>query len=249
MRKPKSDIKSKYTRERLAPLVASSYSVAEVIKKLDMKISGGTYGWIQHIIACYGLDRSHFRGKANNCGAGHVGSLDKLTWQQVLVVNRGDDRERTPILRRAMIESGILYKCNECGLDPLWRGQALTLQIEHKNGDCLDNRPENLCFLCPNCHSQTPTFSRPKNALCRTSPECKDQPRKTRVAATTSSKQHAYAAQAAARVALLRAAALDTSKFGWLTQAAQIIGIAPQNVRRFIEKQCPDLLVGAKLRG
>ncbi len=31
--------------------------------------------------------------------------------------------------------------------------------MEHKNGDTYDNRLENLCFLCPNCHSQTKTFS------------------------------------------------------------------------------------------
>jgi hypothetical protein len=34
----------------------------------------------------------------------------------------------------------------------------LVLQIDHINGDILDNRRENLRFLCPNCHSQTATF-------------------------------------------------------------------------------------------
>lgn len=35
----------------------------------------------------------------------------------------------------------------------------MVLQLEHKNGDPEDNRLINLCFLCPNCHSQTLTFS------------------------------------------------------------------------------------------
>ena len=52
----------------------------------------------------------------------------------------------------------INYSC-ECGNSGEWRGKKLVLQLEHKNGDTTDNRLENLCFLCPNCHSQTETFS------------------------------------------------------------------------------------------
>ena len=32
------------------------------------------------------------------------------------------------------------------------------LNIEHKDGDWRNNRPENLELLCPNCHSLTPTY-------------------------------------------------------------------------------------------
>jgi 5-methylcytosine-specific restriction endonuclease McrA len=31
--------------------------------------------------------------------------------------------------------------------------------LHHINGDRLDNRLENLQLLCPNCHSQTSTYS------------------------------------------------------------------------------------------
>ncbi|WP_420717446.1 HNH endonuclease [Streptomyces sp. WM6378] len=33
------------------------------------------------------------------------------------------------------------------------------MEIDHVNGDRLDNRRENLRYLCPSCHSQTGTFS------------------------------------------------------------------------------------------
>ena len=52
----------------------------------------------------------------------------------------------------------IEYVC-ECGNSGEWQGKKLVLQLEHKNGNTYDNRLENLCFLCPNCHSQTGTFS------------------------------------------------------------------------------------------
>lgn len=33
-------------------------------------------------------------------------------------------------------------------------GRSLTLDVDHKNNNWLDDRLENLQFLCPNCHSQ-----------------------------------------------------------------------------------------------
>ena len=39
------------------------------------------------------------------------------------------------------------------------------LQIHHKDGDCTNNKPNNLMVLCPNCHAMTENFgSRNKNA-------------------------------------------------------------------------------------
>lgn len=42
--------------------------------------------------------------------------------------------------------------------------EKVPLQIHHIDGDCKNNRPENLQLLCPNCHSLTENFgSRNKN--------------------------------------------------------------------------------------
>ena len=48
-------------------------------------------------------------------------------------------------------------KCAECGISN-WNQKDITLELEHKDGNSENNSPENLCLLCPNCHSQTPTY-------------------------------------------------------------------------------------------
>ncbi len=65
-----------------------------------------------------------------------------------------------------MVEAGIPYVCKLCGNPPEWCGRPLTLQIDHMNGDFLDNRRENLRFTCPNCHSQTDNWGS-KNRYAR----------------------------------------------------------------------------------
>ena len=48
-------------------------------------------------------------------------------------------------------------RCQVCGLDE-WLGQPLNMHLDHVNGARDDHRLENLRMLCPNCHSQTPTY-------------------------------------------------------------------------------------------
>ena len=152
-------LNSKYTKELLEPIVASSTSIADVLRKLGLKLGGGSYAWVPRVIKQHGIDCSHFLGQRKNRGNAHSGGTDKLHWSEVLVYDRLNGfREKTSRLRRALIDSGVVEKCVECGQLPEWNGKPLVLQIEHRNGDFLDNRPGNVCFLCPNCHSQTPTF-------------------------------------------------------------------------------------------
>ena len=45
--------------------------------------------------------------------------------------------------------------CGWCKVNP--NTGEIPLEVHHINGDCTDNREENLALLCPNCHSLTDT--------------------------------------------------------------------------------------------
>lgn len=49
--------------------------------------------------------------------------------------------------------------CQKCGWNEinLWTGKV-PLQIHHIDGDCTNNKEDNLQLLCPNCHSLTDNF-------------------------------------------------------------------------------------------
>lgn len=60
-------------------------------------------------------------------------------------------------LVKRMFMAIVEYKCHFCGLSD-WNFKPITLHLDHINGVHHDNRIENLRLLCPNCHSQTPTY-------------------------------------------------------------------------------------------
>lgn len=149
----------KHTKEKLEPIVAQNISIAGVLRDLGLRPSGGNYSHISRVIKKHGLDTSHFKGQGHYRGTkGKV--ANKKHWTEVLVKReRWQKRMPGARLTRALLESGREHVCEWCGIGPEWQGKQLTLEVDHINGDWSDNIPENVRFLCPNCHSQCETSS------------------------------------------------------------------------------------------
>jgi hypothetical protein len=119
------------------------------------------------------VQRYHDAGHSVRACHAHFGFSTK-TWYDA--VQRGLLKSRPPAApidtylvagrrtNRTHLKSRLLHaglkenRCEECGLTE-WRGRRLSMALHHINGDGRDNRLENLLFLCPNCHSQTPNFA------------------------------------------------------------------------------------------
>lgn len=76
--------------------------------------------------------------------------------EEILVAGRRQSRWR---VKARIMQAGLLpNRCADCEIGPEYNGKPLMLQLDHINGDGEDWRLENLRLLCPNCHSQSPTF-------------------------------------------------------------------------------------------
>jgi len=147
----------KYTPEILQDAVDASDSIAGVLRHLGLQQSGGAHTHISRTVKRFGIDTSHFTGQGWLKGQRlpprhppehylklHAASAPRISGKR---------------LRRALLAIGRPYSCEGCGLGGEWCGAPITLHVDHINGVNVDCRPENLRFLCPNCHSQTATHS------------------------------------------------------------------------------------------
>lgn len=132
--------------------VRSNVSTMGVLRTLGIRPAGGSHSNMKRRIDRMGLDTSHFTGTAHNKGRP---PRNRKTSKEILVVlPQGSIRQKLDQLRRALAEESVPIKCTRCGMEDSWQGKPIVLEVDHKDGDWLDNRLDNLQYMCPNCHSQ-----------------------------------------------------------------------------------------------
>ncbi|WP_030250225.1 HNH endonuclease signature motif containing protein [Streptomyces violens] len=147
---------TRWTKDILESAVAISTNMCEVLRHLGLDVVGGHHTHISRRIRALGIDTSHF-------GAKPLPGSDarrRRAREELLRKQDPADARRIPAqrLRRALLARGADEYCAVCGIGPTWQGEPLPLEVDHINSDWRDNRPENLRFLCPNCHSTTDSY-------------------------------------------------------------------------------------------
>jgi hypothetical protein len=142
----RANMNIRYTKETLIEAVKRCKSWAEVCKYFGVKVSGGSQINYKRRSEFFGIDYSHFPGKAHLRG----------TYYNRVPIERYLSNElpvKSHKLKLRLIKDGIKeYKCENCGLIE-WMGRPISLELHHIDGNHFNNLLINIKILCPNCHA------------------------------------------------------------------------------------------------
>jgi Zn finger protein HypA/HybF involved in hydrogenase expression len=142
---------SQYSIDELSNIISECDNISHIIRV--MKINSVYHNKIKKIIEDNKISIKHFKIKYIKTPS-----------------NDSEIRSKSTFKRKLLNEGKLINKCAICNMDPFWNNIPITLQLDHINGVNTDNRIENLRLLCPNCHSQTYTYTgRNINKLNKTS--------------------------------------------------------------------------------
>lgn len=144
----------KYTDEQFIEAVKTSNTIRETLGKLGLQMSGGNYYSFYKTLKRLNITINHFNGLA---GRSPAAPFVKSKLSDILIEN--SSFSSTHHLKHRLYKENLLKEeCSICGIKN-WQGVLLSFHLDHINGEHTDNRIENLRILCPNCHSQTQTYS------------------------------------------------------------------------------------------
>jgi hypothetical protein len=129
-----------WTYEDLKLAVETSVSLAEVLRKLNLRPTGGNYHNINRNIAQLNLNTSHFTGKV---------------WNKDLFIPIGNLKDRKAIKKSLIKSKG--NTCQNCN-SSTWLDKKIPLEVHHIDGNKVNNSEINLQLLCPNCHALTANY-------------------------------------------------------------------------------------------
>ena len=154
------NIKYKYTKEELEVFVNQSVNMRHLLELVGVAPKGGNYKVMARRLINWNIAtphwgtakqrQGHLKGKTHNWGV-------SIPLEEILIKNyTGGVTSHS--LKHRLIKNNILQsKCYKCNLTE-WQGVSIPLELEHKNGNNIDNTIENLTLLCPNCHALTSTY-------------------------------------------------------------------------------------------
>lgn len=141
------------TRGQLERAVRVSNSQNAVLRALGLDVLESRRRWLKEQASRLGVQLPNVEAVQPRGGGGRR----PAPLEPYLVADRDVN---SSWLRLRLIDAGLLVeRCAECSCGPVWRGRPLVLRLDHISGNRRDNRLVNLRLLCPNCDSQSETFT------------------------------------------------------------------------------------------
>jgi 5-methylcytosine-specific restriction endonuclease McrA len=134
-----------YTNEDIVRYSKEVNSIASLLKRLELKPSGGNYANIKNILQKLKIDTSHWTGQG---------------WNKDQQLKDWTMYSRVGHLKKHLIKEKS-HKCEKCLLTT-WLEQNIVLEVHHKDGNRTNNNFDNLQLLCCNCHAQTDNWRNKK---------------------------------------------------------------------------------------
>lgn len=120
-------------------------SMSALLKRLNLSVTGGNFLTMYDNIKRLNIDISHWLGQ---------GWSKNKQFKSISEYTRNSARRKHLITLRG-------NKCENCGIT-VWMNKPIILEIHHIDGDKTNNNEDNLQLLCPNCHSMTDNWRKPK---------------------------------------------------------------------------------------
>lgn len=148
----------------------NSNSLSDVLRKCGFRVSGGNLKTLMKIVTDNKISQEIL-----NTNREKQRTVNLLNGPCIFSLKYDELKNKysfTSIKRYIKHHQLIEYVCARCGNKGEYNNEPLILELDHINGNHIDNELSNLRFLCPNCHSQTETHSRryktrPENNKCQ----------------------------------------------------------------------------------
>jgi hypothetical protein len=143
------------SRSKLQKLCDISDSFCDLLSKIGLGRRGNNWITLKRRLISDEIDVSTL--EANRAASKKERSTNQIPLEGILIDGSTYSRGN---LKKRLLKLGLLQnKCYNCDHLPKWDNKPLVMVLDHINGKNDDNRIENLRLLCPNCNSQTKTFS------------------------------------------------------------------------------------------
>lgn len=214
----------KLSDEEFSKLVAESTSCTNALKKLGYNVATGNPTRLM-------------KKRINELGllTAHWCTNNKKT---KFALFDADKRVHGQRLIKALLADGREYKCECCGIST-WQGKTIILQLHHRDGDRTNNKRENLAILCPNCHSQTDTFSGKNIKKQNIKDNCISIAKSIPMEIDSLGKRNALKLSDSVweqRKTALLTSGIDFSKYGWVNKAMLATGLTYRQVVNTVKR-------------